>query len=112
MFKRVIPIYCTQDEHDKFKEYIQNRGFGTYGMFKERIEGEALDRLRKTSVGKYDGFDIPEAAEAVAKELMENDDLVINFAGPQNVEYNRITEALRRGKMIVDWLEEWRSSIN
>ena len=81
-------------------------------MFKERIEGEALERLRKTSVGKYDGFDIPEAAEAVAKELMENDDLVINFAGPQNVEYNRITEALRRGKMIVDWLKEWRSSIN
>lgn len=112
MFKRVIPIYCTQDEHDKFKEYIQNRGFGTYGMFKERIEGEALERLRKTSVGKYDGFDIPEAAEAVAKELMENDDLVINFAGPQNVEYNRITEALQRGKMIVDWLKEWRSSIN
>lgn len=106
---RVISPYFNLEERSI---KIRNRGFGTYGMFKERIEGEALERLRKTSVGKYEGFDIPGVAEAVAKELMENDDLVINFAGPQNSKCNQITEALRKGKMIVDWLKEWRDGIN
>lgn len=52
----------------------------------------------------YKGFDMPDAAEYIAKELIENADLVINFARPERL----ITERLRRGKMIVDWLKEWQ----
>ena len=52
------------------------------------------------------------AAEVVAKELEENKDLVINFASLENIEYDRITEALQKGKMVVDWLKEWRNSLN
>lgn len=111
MLKRVVPIYCTQDEHDEFKEYIKNRGFGACKMFGEKIEGEALGRLKKTSIAKYNGYNIPGAADTIAKELKENSDLVINFACPKNIEYDQITESLRIGKMLVDWLEEWRDNL-
>ena len=110
MLKRVVPIYHTQDEHDRFREYIRNRGFGTYKMFGEKIEGEALERLKKTSIAQYNGYSIPGAAETIATELKENSDLVINFACLENTEYDLITESLRIGKMLVDWLKEWRDN--
>lgn len=112
MIERVIPIYHTQDEHDEFKKYIRSKGLGMYRIFGEKIEGEALERLQKTRIGRYEGYNIPRAAEVVAKELEENKDLVINFASLENTEYDNITEALRKGKMVVDWLKEWRDSLD
>lgn len=111
MIKRVVPVYHTQEEHDEFKEYVRNRGFGAYKMLGEKIEGEALKRLKKTSIAQYNGYDIPGVAEDIAKELNGNCDLVINFARPENAEYDWITESLRKGKMLVDWLKEWRNSV-
>ena len=110
MLKRVVPIYHTQDEHDRFREYIRYRGFGTYKMLGEKIEGEALERLKKTSIAQYKGYSIPGAAETIATELKENSNLVINFACLENKEYDLITESLRIGKMLVDWLKEWRDN--
>jgi hypothetical protein len=110
MLKRVVPIYHTQDEHDRFREYIRNRGFETYKMLGEKIEGEALERLKKTSIAQYKGYSIPGAAETIATELKENSNLVINFACLENKEYDLITESLRIGKMLVDWLKEWRDN--
>ena len=112
MFERVIPIYHTQDEHDEFKKYIRKRGFETDKILGEKMRGEALERLQKTRIDRYEGYNIPMAAEVVAKELEENKDLVINFASLENIEYDRITEALQKGKMVVDWLKEWRNSLN
>lgn len=68
-----------------------------------------MERLQKIEIGLYEGFKVPAAAEIVANELKENENLVINFARPENVEYRLITERLRRGKMLVDWLKEWRN---
>ena len=109
MFLRVIPIYQNDEEHDQFMEYIQSKGFRKSKMFEGKIEGEALKRLKNTSISLYDGYAIPGAAETVAKELKKNKGLVINFASLNNAEYKQITKALRKGKMLVDWLEEWRN---
>lgn len=112
MIERVIPIYHTQDEHDEFIEYMRGKGFGMYKMFGVEIKGETLKRLEKTVIASYEGYNVPGAAESTARVLIENKDLVINFANPNNTEYNQITEYLRKGKMVVDWLEEWRGSSN
>lgn len=112
MIKRVIPIYHTQDEHDEFIEYMRGKGFGMYKIFGVEIKGEALKRLEKTVIASYEGYNVPGAAESTARVLIQNKDLVINFANPNNAEYNQITEYLRKGKMVVDWLEEWRGSSN
>jgi len=109
MFLRVIPVYRNDEEHEEFRYYVQSKGFMTRKSIGEKIEGEALERLKNVSVGKYDSYDIPEVTESVAQELKENKDLVINFASLENTEYNQITESLRKWKMVVDWLEEWRN---
>lgn len=109
MILRVVPVFHNEREYETFREYVKSRGYGINKMLGEKIEGEALERLQKIEIGLYEGFDVPGAAEHIAKELNENVDLVINFACPKNVEYGFITERLRRGKMIVDWLEEWRN---
>lgn len=112
MFLRVIPVYKNDVEHDEFMKYTQSKGYSTNIIFGGNIDGEALKRLKNTSIGLYEGYDIPGAAESVAQELKKNKDLVINFASLDNVEYNQITESLRKGKMVVDWLEEWRNFIS
>lgn len=109
MFLRVIPVYKNDEEHEKFMDCIRSKGFKTNKMIGENIEGYALKRLKNVFVGKYDSDDIPETVEAVAQKLKENKDLVINFASLSNVKYKQITESLRNGKMVVDWLKEWRN---
>lgn len=109
MIYRVVPVYYNQSEHDEFLEYVKARGYGIYKILGEKIEGEALKRLHKIEIGLYEGFNVPAAAEIVANELNVNSNLVINFARPENVEYGLITERLKRGKMLVDWLKEWRN---
>lgn len=109
MFLRVIPVYRNDEEHREFMEYMKSKGFRTNIMFAESIDGEALERLNNTSIGAYEGYGIPGEAESVSQELRKNKDLVINFASLNNAKYNQITKALRKGKMVVDWLEEWRN---
>jgi len=109
MFLRVIPVYRNDEEHEKFRYYVQSKGFMTCKLIGEKIEGEALERLKNVSVGKYDSYDILGVAESVAQELKENKDLVINFASLENTEYNQITESLQKWKMVMDWHEEWRN---
>ena len=108
MFLRVIPVYRNHEEHDKFIEYMQSKGFSMNKAFGGKIDGEALKRLNNTYIGLYKGHGISRAAESAAQELKENKDLVINFASLDNIEYNQITEYLQKGKMVVDWIEEWR----
>lgn len=66
--------------------------------------------FRNTSIGLYEGYEIPCEAERIARELQVNKDLVVNFASLDNVGYNQITESLQKWKMVVDWLEGWRNS--
>lgn len=108
IFLRVIPVYKSNEEYEEFREYIKSKGFGTYKMLGEKMEGEAVERLKNTSIELYEGYGIPGAVEHIAQELQENKDLVVNFASLDNVGYNEITESLRKWKMVVDWLDEWR----
>ncbi len=112
MIKRVIPVYHTEAEHKEFRKYAKTRGFGTYKMLGEKIEGEALERLDSTFIGTYEGYNVPEEAEITAKKLKETSNLVINFAHLENPEYDKILEYLCKGKMLVDWLEEWRNKFS
>ncbi len=109
MIYRVVPVYYNQREHDEFLEYVKARGYGIHKILGEKIKGEALERLQKIEIGRYEGFNVPTAAKIVTNELNGNSNLVINFARPENVEYGLITERLKRGKMFVDWLKEWRN---
>lgn len=109
MFLRVIPVYENYEEYCEFKIYIQNRGFTMSEIFGSKLEGESLKRLKNTFIDKYDGYNIPGSIESAAQDLKKNKNLVINFASLNNVEYKQITEALRKGKMVVDWLKEWRN---
>lgn len=108
MFLRVIPVYKSDEEHDEFMKYIQRKGFSKNKMFGGEINGEALTRLKNTSIGLYEGYDVPEEVISISQELKENKDLVINFASLNNSEYNQVTESLRKWKMVVDWLTDWR----
>lgn len=109
MFLRVIPVYSNDEERGEFIKYICSKGFTNNEMLGEKIKGDALKRMKNTHIGLYKVYGISEEEESVTKKLLENKDLVINFASLNNTEYNQITESLRKGKMIVDWLEEWRN---
>lgn len=109
MLKRVIPVYHTENEHNLFMEFLRTKGFGRYRMLGEDIKGEALERLNRTIIGVYKEYNIPDITESIAKELMKNPDLVINFASLENIEYDKIGKCLCKGKLLVDWLEEWRN---
>lgn len=97
MFLRVIPVYKNNEEHNEFIKLEEN------------TKEEVLERLKNTSIRIFKDYDIPGAADDVGKELKENKELVFNFAFPNNSNHTQITEALRKGKMVVDWLEEWRN---
>lgn len=109
MFLRVIPVYKNDEEYKKFNEYIKSKGFGTYKILGEKMKGEALKRLKNTTIESYEEYGVPGAVEYIARKLWKNKDLVVNFASLKNLGYNQITETLRKWKMVVDWLEEWRN---
>ena len=72
------------------------------------MSGEALKRFESTSIGIYKAFGDPSAPEQFAMKLKRNSDLVISFAKPDNKDFDGIVNGLKRGKMLVDWLNEWR----
>lgn len=111
MFLRVIPVYKNDEEHEEFREYVKNNGILLYmpGKKNEGMQGKALERIQQTEIGVYERHGDPFATEAVAQLVKKTPELVINFAKPENKCFHRITDDLRKGKMLVDWLEEWRN---
>lgn len=110
MFLRVIPVYKNDKEYEEFREYIKNNGIPPYllGKNNEKMQGKALERIRLTEIGIYEGYGNPFSMEAIAQLVKNTPELVINFASLENKCYQMITEDLRKGKMMVDWLEDWR----
>lgn len=112
MFLRVIPVYKNDEEHAEFREYVENNGIPPYmpGRKKEKMQGKALERIQQTEIGLYKRYGDPSTTEAVAQLLKDTPELVINFADPQSKCFQLITEDLKKGKMMVDWLEDWRNN--
>ncbi len=106
MFQRVIPIYKNEQEREEFQNYIEKKGFPHYAIGKRKLSEEALKRFESTEIDK--AFENPAAPEQVATKLKENTELVICFAHPDNKDFDGIVEALRIGKVLVDWLDDWR----
>lgn len=106
MFLRVIPLYRSLEEHNEFEKFIEKRGFKR--GFKIAISGEALNRFENISIKAFDSINTVESYEIISEKLMKDKDLVINFAILNNKAFNEITKRLKIGKMLVDWLEDWR----
>ncbi len=111
MFLRVIPVYRNDGEHTQFREHIKGNGVPTYmpGQKNEKMQGEALERRQKTEIGIYERYDDPSTRETITQIVRHTPGLVINFANPKNEIFQEITEKLRMGKMMVDWLNDWRN---
>lgn len=108
MLLRVIPVYKNEQERNEFESYIEQEGFQHHVIGERKLSGESLERFKTTEIGIYKAFDDPTAPEQVAAELKGNPYLVVCFAHPDNKDFNRIVKALKVGKMLVDWLDEWR----
>lgn len=110
MFLRVIPIYKNDEEREEFIKYAKTNGIPPYmpGKKKENMQGKALERIRQTEIGVYERYGDLSTTEAIAQLVKHIPGLVINFANPENKCFQLITEELRKGKMMVDWLEDWR----
>ena len=102
MFLRVIPLYKNQNEYEEFNKYVQEKGFT--GRFKMELSGEALNRIENISIKLFDSKNV----ESKSEELLKENDLVVNFASHNNKRLDEISRYLKIGKMLVDWLEEWR----
>ena len=111
MFRRVIPVYKSEQERNEFESYIEQKGFPYYVVGKRKLSGEVLKRFEFTEIGIYKAFGDPAAPEQVATELKGNPYLVVCFAHPDNKDLDRIVKAMRTGKMLVDWLNEWRKCL-
>jgi hypothetical protein len=111
MLLRVMPLYKNEQEHIDFMKYIENKGFTDFFRRSEPMNGEALTRFNNTNIYKYEFYGQPSGTEYISKKLKEDESLVINFASPDNKNFDEITMQLRLGKMLVDWLESWRNNI-
>ena len=114
MFLRVIPVYKNDEEYEEFREYVKNNGIPPYmpGRKKEKMQGKALERIQQTEISVYKRYGDPSTTEEVAQLVKNTSGLVINFANPQSKCFQLITEDLRKGKMMVDWLADWRNNRN
>ncbi len=110
MFLRVIPIYDNEEEYNGFTVYVKSNGFSRERFFENKMERIALERLNNTKIFDYKYYNDPKMIERVSAYLVNNKGVVVNFCNPQNKEYNEITRYLRTGKMLVDWLDEWRNN--
>lgn len=112
MFLRVIPVYKNDEEYEEFRKYVERNGIPLYslGVKREKMQGEALERIQNTEVGVYEGYYDPATRGTIAQLVKNTPELVINFANPENECFQLITEDLRKGKMMVDWLEDWRNN--
>lgn len=111
MFERVIPIYTNENELQEFQEYITSKGYSDFEVIFGSMKEEALERLNLSKVNRIDIDKIlPNERESLANYVLENKSCVFfNFASMTNQNYDLITQKLQKGKMLVDWLEEWRT---
>lgn len=110
MLERVIPIYDNYDEQQSFDKYISDKGFTHFDFILGPITGEASERLNTTKIESFSSESIlPGEREHFAKKVLSNSNCVYNFANTSNKNYDSITQNLKKGKMLVDWLNEWRS---
>lgn len=110
MFLRVIPVYNNEEEYNEYTAYVKSNGFSRERFFENKMEGIALQRLNNTKIFDYKYYSEPKMIEKISTYLVNNKGVVVNFCDPQNKEYNEITRYLRIGKMLVDWLDEWRNN--
>lgn len=110
MLERVVPIFENENENSEFSTYINQRGFTYYKFLGQKMEDEALNRFNKIEVKQFINNGNPLEYEKIADKLKANTDLVINFASKDNKNKDEITEYLRIGKMVVEWLNEWRKN--
>lgn len=110
MFLRVIPVYKNDEEYGEFKNYVACNGMPICLIGKRTIQGKALERIQNTEIGVFERYGDPSITEYIAHEVMHTSELVINFANPNNECFHEITEELRKGKMLVDWLKDWRDN--
>lgn len=110
MFWRVIPVYDNEEECNEFTIYVKSNGFSRERFFESKMEGIALERLNNTKIFDYKYYSDSTMIERVSTYLVNNKEVVVNFCNPQNKKYNEITRYLKIGKMLVDWLEEWRKN--
>lgn len=112
MILRVVPKYKNESEYKAFNIYIQSKGYsGNYRLSKS-LEGEALTRFNNTVINSYEFYGEPSKTEYISNKLKGNKNIVINFASPKNLNYEEINKKLQYGKMLVDWLTEWRTVEN
>lgn len=109
MFLRVIPVYRNDEEHEKFREYVRNNGIlpCSIGRKSKKMQGKALERFQHTKICVDEGA---RARKIIAQLVKNTPELVINFANAKNKCFQLITEDLREGKMLVDWLRDWRNN--
>lgn len=112
MLLRVIPLYKDKVEYKSFNEFIKSKGFSGKSRWSEQMSGEALTRYDNTIIEKYEFYGHPSRTDYISTKLQKNPSLVINFASPENRNFDEITKQLRFGKMLVDWLREWRINDN
>lgn len=110
MFERVIPVYTNENELHQFQEYITSKGYSDFEVVFGSMKEEALERLNLSKIDRIDIDNIiPNEIESLAKFVLENKNCVFNFASMKSQNYDLITQKLQKGKMLVDWLAEWRT---
>lgn len=110
MLLRVIPVYKSEEEYRAFTDYIKEKGFSLERIGEKKISGEALERLNSIEIFGYPSYGKPGEIDSISSVLRTRKDMVINFANPENPYFARITKYLQRGRMLVEWLEEWRKN--
>ncbi|HBI1968708.1 TPA: ATP-binding protein [Enterococcus faecalis] len=111
MLLRVVPLFKNDIEHEEFMKYIQKKGYSDNSRLSRPMSGESLDRFNNTEINKYEFYGQPSGTEYISNKLKEDEKLVINFASPDNKNFEEITKQLQLGKMLVDWLEHWRNNV-
>lgn len=109
MLMRVLPLYKNDSEYNEFMNHIEDKGFSYNKICGRPMRGEALIRYNNTKIGVYESHGDTSAPEGISGELKSNTNLIINFAHPSNNDFEGITKYLRIGKMLVNWLEDWRN---
>lgn len=94
-------------EFQDYKGFISRTDSGQWASWHENGK-DYFDWSNDTKIGVYKFHGNPSVTESISEELKSNTNLVINFANPSNKDFEGITKYLRTGKMLVDWLDDWR----
>jgi hypothetical protein len=108
MILRVIPLYENDREYNEFMDYIKTKGYPK--IMDSSMSGEAKCRSERIEIGQYN-FSISLGDKGLEAKIVKNSaGMVVNFASSENKYRDGITEQLRLGKMLVEWLDDWRKN--